>query len=152
MKTRARELVEAVKLRLESIMPGVGFINTVFIVDTSGDFDQSQLDQGVCINIAFAGESKRDSQPHTQLEELTLVVEAHKTVSGSEVALYEGLDLLGDLKKSLLTDKTYLTGLCRLDLTHIESSSVRQSDDGAAVISTVQLSTVYVEKHSQIFN
>ncbi len=152
MKTKSRIITEKIKEKLETITAGAEFINTAILVDTSGGFDQSQLEQGVCINISFSGEEKRDSQPHTQLEEINLIIEAHKLVAASGVVLYEGLDLLGDLKKSLLTDKTYLSGLCRIDLTHIESSSVRQSDDGAAVISTVQLSTVYVEKHNAIFN
>lgn len=154
MKAKTRVIIEAIKARLATITGGPSYIHTIYTVEGGQrNFDTTELAQGVCVCVAFAGSQlvgKAANAPQQQ-SAMELVVEGHCTADAAQDIQDQGLDLLADLEKALLGDMAYLRALpfIRPGDARIETEEIQLSEDGNAVVVTLVLSIPYIKQYAQ---
>lgn len=153
MKAKTRSIIEAVRSKLATVTAGPDYIHNIYKIEGGQrDFDTSELAQGVCVCVAFAGsnlESKLPNGPQ-QVSTLAIAVEAHKYKDPLQDIQAEGLDLLADIEKALLGSTAYLTQkYVRHGGILIESEEIGISNDGSAIVATSIITIPYIKQYAQ---
>ena len=151
MKTITRRLLEAAIAQLETISTADYPYAVNLVESATRNFGESELNDGVCIGVVYGGSQREQGTQTQQQNAITLTVEAHKMLVID--AQLEGLDLIGTLEKALLGDKSWAIKLCPI-ARHMtaESDDIRQSEDGQAVIATVDFNIPIIKHHNSIFS
>jgi hypothetical protein len=153
MRAKTRVIIEAVIARLAAVTAGPDSVHT-FVQVEGGQrtFDTTELENGVCVCVAYAGTSLGSKSPGApqQISEMSLVIEAHKYKKADADIQAEGLDLLADIQKSALGDTAYLdqTEAMRRALL-IESETIEISEDGAAIVATSVVNIPYITQYAK---
>lgn len=152
MKAKARSIIESVIQKLGGVTAGPASVHS-FQKVTGGRraFDEQELQEGVCVCVAFGGTSLGSKAPGAsqQVTELGLVIEAHKyKASGADVQA-EGLDLLADIEKAVLGNTSYLTQpyVMRQGMLS-ESEEVQISEDGNAIVATSVIMIPFIKQYA----
>lgn len=151
MKSLSRQMLEAVVDRL-MIIKYPEYPYPVSVVETgTRQFDEGELRDGLCIGVTYGGSQREQGIPGQQQNAMTVTVEAHRLLE-NDVQL-EGLDAIGTIEKALLEDKRWAIRVCRLaqGLT-AESDDIRISEDGRAVVATVDFTIPIIKHHNRIFS
>ncbi|ABC29676.1 hypothetical protein HCH_02902 [Hahella chejuensis KCTC 2396] len=146
----AEAIIDAIVTKLSAVVAGGEYENTISHVEEAPyNVSNDDLDDGVTAVVAYAGQTIADQSPHTQLDELSVLVEAHKRLT-SQNAQREAMKLEQDIRRAVLKDKNYLAGLARIDRVFAESSGIESSDSGAVVIAMVTFRIPHVQRHNSL--
>ncbi len=153
MKAKTRAIIEKVVDALSGVVSGAKFVHG-FQKVTGGrrTFDESELNQGVCVCVAYGGTALGSKAPGApqQVSELSLVIEAHKYKAPGADVQAEGLDLLADIEKSVLGETSYLTQpyVMRQGMLN-ESEEVQISEDGNAIVATSVIMIPFIKQYAK---